>query len=129
VSDPCPHCPYRPRPPRVVRVTVHQKRVVEALMADGATNAVLARRLGLTIETVRTHMARILRATGCPDRTALVVALARRRIVLTTDKQTGGRPGPPSTRLRGSPASTVPTGCEHSCTEGPRERHQRRPPR
>src|SRR5262245_43390073 len=47
-----------------------QQRVL-AELAAGYTNAEIAARLGLSSETVKSHIARLLGETGCADRQAL----------------------------------------------------------
>lgn len=50
-------------------------REVALLVANGATNPQVAARLGISRETVKTHLAEVLRRTGCPDRFALALRL------------------------------------------------------
>lgn len=60
-----------------VPISRGQKRVLDELMCDGADNAEIADRLGLSIETVKTQLRRVMQTAGAPSRTALVVALFR----------------------------------------------------
>lgn len=62
---------------RVCPVSRAQKAVLDELMADGAGNAEIAARLGLSIETVKTQLRRVMQRAGAPSRTALAVALFR----------------------------------------------------
>lgn len=56
---------------------------VLALMAEGLANAAIADRLVVGLETVRTHVAAVLRKLGARDRThAVVLAYARGLVVL-----------------------------------------------
>lgn len=55
-------------------LTARQREVL-ALVANGNTNAVIARHLGLAPETINRHLAIIYRALGARDR-ANAVALA-----------------------------------------------------
>lgn len=66
----------------VIELTRSQFNVVRELAADGAKNEEIAARLDLSIWTVKTHIRDSLRAAGLNDRTALAVALARRRITV-----------------------------------------------
>lgn len=50
-----------------------RERDVLRLMAEGLTNAVIAGRLVIGVETVRTHVASVLRKLGARDRTNAVV--------------------------------------------------------
>jgi DNA-binding NarL/FixJ family response regulator len=70
--------------PRIVALTPAERRVLEAFLTDGCDNATLARRLGCAHETVKSHLRAVLRATGCPDRAALAVALLRGRVAIRT---------------------------------------------
>jgi DNA-binding CsgD family transcriptional regulator/sugar lactone lactonase YvrE len=47
-----------------------ERRVLDELVA-GRTNAEIAVRLGLSVETVKSHVSRVLGETGCADRAAL----------------------------------------------------------
>lgn len=68
---------------RLVALTYSEARVVRELMLDGARNPIIAKRLFITEDTVKSHMKAILRKTGCADRTKLVMALLRQQIILT----------------------------------------------
>lgn len=78
-------CPGCDRPvPRIAVVTPAQRAVVVELARDGAPNHVIARRLGIDIETVKTHLRRAMAASGCTSRTALVAALLHGEVRLRT---------------------------------------------
>ncbi len=52
------------------------------LAADGATNAQIAERLGLTTDGVANRLKNLMRRTGYSSRTALAVDLLRGRVKL-----------------------------------------------
>ncbi|WP_241566215.1 helix-turn-helix transcriptional regulator [Prescottella agglutinans] len=54
-----------------------RQRDVARLVADGLSNAAIARRLILTEDTVKKYVSRILAATGCASRTQLAVDVQR----------------------------------------------------
>ena len=60
----------RGRPPHPDVVTPGEQRVLGELR-NGGTNAEIAARLGLSAETVKTHIARMLSKLDLPDRRAL----------------------------------------------------------
>lgn len=70
---------------RVAALSSAQRRVVAELACDGASNAAIAERLGLSVDTVKSHVKAALQASGCHDRTELAVALVRRRVLLKAD--------------------------------------------
>lgn len=74
----------RPRPRRAVppggELTAREEEVL-ALLAEGRTNAEIASALHLGVETVRTHVAAILRKLGARDRTQAAVIAYRTGLV------------------------------------------------
>jgi DNA-binding NarL/FixJ family response regulator len=63
----------------VVQLTTMQAAVFRLLVLNGADNATIARELHLAESTVKTHMNRVLAATGHTTRTELAVAYLRGR--------------------------------------------------
>jgi DNA-binding NarL/FixJ family response regulator len=59
--------------PWVARLTGRESEVLR-LMAEGLTNAEIARRMGVGPATVKTHVAAVLAKTGARDRTQAVIA-------------------------------------------------------
>ena len=63
------------------------QRVVAELCRDGATNAQIAARLGVTEDTVKSQLRVAMGATGAETRTALALAVARGELrVLASSK-------------------------------------------
>ncbi|NUP67854.1 MAG: response regulator transcription factor [Nonomuraea sp.] len=60
-------------PPWVARLTGRESEVLRH-MADGLTNAEIARRMGVGPATVKSHVAAVLAKTGTRDRTQAVIA-------------------------------------------------------
>lgn len=52
-----------------------QWQILHELLYDGADTQTIARRLGISEWTVKTHVQRMLRATDCQSRMALVIAV------------------------------------------------------
>lgn len=69
-----------PPEPRVVTVTPMVRKVIGEITRDGPINAVIAERLGIAEDTVKSHIKAALRAVGCDNRTALVCALLRGQV-------------------------------------------------
>lgn len=63
----------RPPPVRTPPALTRREAEVLALVAEGLTNAEVAERLVLGTETVRTHVAALVRKLGARDRTQAVV--------------------------------------------------------
>lgn len=59
----------------VILLRPTQVAIVEALRVDGGTPATIARRAGVTVETVRRHLRVICSALGLEDRAELLAAL------------------------------------------------------
>ncbi|GAA1737762.1 response regulator transcription factor [Brachybacterium phenoliresistens] len=74
----------RPRPQRArpdgPELTARESEVL-ALLAEGLSNAEIADRLQLGVETIRTHVAAILRKLGARDRTQAAVIAYRSGLV------------------------------------------------
>jgi DNA-binding NarL/FixJ family response regulator len=68
--------------PRIITVTARERAVIVELAADGASNAEIAERLGLTTEGVANRFKNLMRRTGYTSRTALAVDLLRGRVKL-----------------------------------------------
>jgi DNA-binding CsgD family transcriptional regulator len=75
--------------PRVVVVTPRQRAVIGELARDGADDATIALRLGITHWTVKTHMKRVLAAVGADNRTHLVALLLRGHVRLRVESNSG----------------------------------------
>lgn len=68
--------------PRLVRCTEAEIRVLTELVRDGAENGIIAKRLHLSHDTVKTHLKRVTSRIQTPNRTALAVGLVRGDIVV-----------------------------------------------
>lgn len=58
-----------------------KQREVLRLMADGASNREIAEELGVTPETVKSHVGEVLRRLGCRDRTAAVAKALKEHLI------------------------------------------------
>lgn len=67
---------------RVIDLTPAQAAVIRELACDGATNAEIADRLGVTRWTVKTHVRAVMTRADIHDRAALAVAVLRRRVCI-----------------------------------------------
>jgi len=63
-----------------VRLTPRERDVLR-LVARGLTSRQAARRLHLSVRTVDNHVQAVMRRTGAPNRTTLVLLLIRRRLL------------------------------------------------
>jgi DNA-binding NarL/FixJ family response regulator len=63
--------PARPGPPRTAEITP-QMAAVLSLLCLGLNNREIARRLFVTVDTVKTHMRRLFAALGARDRVDVV---------------------------------------------------------
>lgn len=69
------------------RLTRRQLDAVSELALDGARDAVIAERLGITTYTAKCHIRDALARTGFHSRAELAVALLRRRIRVVEGRQ------------------------------------------
>lgn len=58
-----------------------RQRQVLALLADGLGSGAIARRLGLSLPTVRNHIAAVLHRLGCHSQLEAVAAARRRGLI------------------------------------------------
>lgn len=78
-----------------VRITISraQRAVLVELTRDGANNKVIANRLGLSEDTIKSHIKAVLaKLPHINDRCALAVALLRRSVITKTLTQPGAPP-------------------------------------
>ena len=64
-----------------VVLTQREKQVV-ALLAEGASNKLIARRLGISVHTAKFHVAAILQKLGAVNRTDAIAIAMREGLVL-----------------------------------------------
>lgn len=68
--------------PVFILCTDAQLAVLKDLMVDGATNRTIAGRLFLSVDTVKSHMRKLLANVGAHDRTSLAIKLLRKQVVI-----------------------------------------------
>jgi DNA-binding NarL/FixJ family response regulator len=68
-----------PSPSRTDRGLTGRERAVIALMADGATNIEIAAELGISVSTVKSHVAQIKRKLGAATRAMVIARYLRAR--------------------------------------------------
>ena len=66
--------PHEPEPAACLSVLSPREREVVVLIADGLSNKQIARRMGLSLPTVKDHVHRILEKTGLDNRAAVAAA-------------------------------------------------------
>lgn len=67
-----------------LELTRAERRVIEALLVDGAGNETLARRCGIKRDTAKSHVTRVLKRADLPNRTALVIEIMSGRMRMRT---------------------------------------------
>jgi DNA-binding NarL/FixJ family response regulator len=67
---------------RIAMITDTESRVAAELLADGAANREIADRLGVSEDTVKSHIKRLLAAADCHTRTEFVVRVLRGQVRL-----------------------------------------------
>jgi DNA-binding NarL/FixJ family response regulator len=75
--------------PRLVTVTPRVRAVIGELALDGADDATIGLRLGISPWTVRSHMKRAIAVTGADNRTHLVCLLLRGHLRLRVESLSG----------------------------------------
>lgn len=75
--------------PRLVTVTPMVRKVIGELARDGADDATIGLRLGISQWTVKSHMKRAFAATGADNRTHLVTLLLRGQVQLRVESNSG----------------------------------------
>jgi len=66
--------------PFPVRLSTREQAVLQ-LIADGATNKIIAAELGITVHGVKHHVANLLKELGCANRTDVAATAMRRGLV------------------------------------------------
>lgn len=75
--------------PRLVILTPTQRAVLGQLTHDGAENVTIAARLGMSENTVKSHVKGILKAFDCTNRTAVVTDCLRGRVQVRVENRSG----------------------------------------
>lgn len=70
------------QPTHFLIVTEREGDILRELLRDGATNEMIGRRLYITVDTVKTHMKRLMAKAGVHTRTELAVQILRRDIIV-----------------------------------------------
>lgn len=68
--------------PAIATSLTHREREVIALLAEGASNKLIARRLGISAHTAKFHVAAILQKLGAINRTDAIAIAMREGLVL-----------------------------------------------
>lgn len=84
---------------QIYRVPLGQYQTLCALLVDGCDNRTLARRLGVSVETVKTQLRRLYGATGYHTRAELITAIARGEVKIVPFE-----PGDPGYKRPTNPA-------------------------
>ncbi|MDH6118590.1 hypothetical protein [Kitasatospora sp. GAS204B] len=86
--------PFDPTFPQPKFITDHQRRMILRLMATGAKDEVVARRLGMSVRTCRRHISDLTQALGAESRFQAGVIAARLGL-LAAPEETGPEEGGP----------------------------------
>lgn len=66
--------------PPVLLISEGEHEVLLELTRNGAENADIAKHLGIPVDTVKSRIRRVMRESGCTNRTDLALALVTRRV-------------------------------------------------
>ena len=69
-------------PPTGAIVLTQREKQVVALLAEGASNKLIARRLGISVHTAKFHVAAILQKLGAVNRTDAIASAMREGLIL-----------------------------------------------
>jgi DNA-binding CsgD family transcriptional regulator len=81
VAPAVPSPPAGSAPGTAIVLTQREKQVV-ALLAEGASNKLIARRLGISVHTAKFHVAAILQKLGAVNRTDAIAIAMREGLIL-----------------------------------------------
>jgi DNA-binding NarL/FixJ family response regulator len=73
---------HQPPDVTIVRVSHRQYQVLQQLAYDGPDDETIARRLGISVDTVRTHLKAAYRKIGTNRRTAVALMVDRGELIL-----------------------------------------------
>jgi DNA-binding NarL/FixJ family response regulator len=76
-AEPAPPAPAPPAPSPLTE----QERRIAVLVAEALTNREIARRLGISESTTKTHVSAIITKLGCADRVGIVIWVFRQGLV------------------------------------------------
>jgi DNA-binding NarL/FixJ family response regulator len=68
--------------PRLVKLSWREIDALRELVKDGADNLTIGRRMGLHLETAKSHIRSAMNKCDMPSRTALAVAVVRGEIIV-----------------------------------------------
>ena len=80
--QPAASLPAGKAPGMAAVVLTHREKQVVALLAEGASNKLIARRLGISVHTAKFHVAAILQKLGAVNRTDAIAIAMREGLVL-----------------------------------------------
>jgi len=64
----------------MISLTKREKDIIDLLTATGASNKVLARRLGISESTVKLHITHLLSKFCCSNRSQLIISVTKLKL-------------------------------------------------